>query len=209
MTLYTSNELSALAFRKTVEAVQEGSVTGNTPSLAAFLDIVPRAQDGSQSAALIGAMSYHDAGGKATSTRNKFKVKPSMSDFVVDVQNIARKFLTSDEHAYFTQTYLTEYLGIADELDRLDLTPDGKDKYMEQHLSRFKPEDRQKVRDYDTNIRTKLGAAFIEHGLHPFDLYMNLADEDIETTRNKGINRTKHVKGHDPECVLCKRRREK
>lgn len=190
MTPLTSNERSVQAFEEVVPLAQEGSVTGRIPAPTipvppqhAFAATVSQAQennDPQKSPTIRAVASPVREQGKATFTNNKFKVKPSAIDFVIDVQNIARRVLTQAEFGYFKRTYFgSDPLGIANMNDPIDLTPDGEDKFFARHLDRFHPEDRALVAQYDRNIRTKLGAAFIEHGLHPYSRYMNHADEDV------------------------------
>jgi hypothetical protein len=184
LTSLTEHERSMLAFGKTMPIAQEGSVPGSTLDHLAFTDIVPLAQDGTITAGMLKAANYRDSGGKATFTNNKFKVKPSISDFVIDVQNVARKALTAEEFTYFKRTYFNEFLGIAEmnesgEIAGPDRTPDGRDKFFSAFLLRFKPEDRETVAAFDRNIRMKVGAALIATGVHPYRTYMNQGDLDV------------------------------
>lgn len=184
MTPLTEHEHSVQAFVTTIPLAQEGSIPGSQLHHLAFTDIVPLAQDGTFSAGRLSAGTYRDSGGTATYTHNKFKIKPSMSDFVIDVQTVARKALSREEFEYFKRTYFSEFLGIA-ELDSngqivaQDRTADGKDKFFTEFLKRFRYEDHEKVIAYDRQVRRKVGAALIENEIHPFRTYMNQDDLDV------------------------------
>jgi hypothetical protein len=180
LTPLTLNEHSEHAFGIVVSRAQEGTIEPQ----AAFERTITHAQDGTQSAGRLSAGTYKDSGGPATYTHNKYKVKPSMIDFVIDVHNIANKTLSPAEFSYFKRTYFVEFLGIAEMdsngvIDQLDSTPDGSDKFFAEHLEKYRPEDRDFIARKDADIRVRLGKAFIEHGLHPFDVYMNHDDLDI------------------------------
>lgn len=185
MTPLTENEHSLRAFVSTIPAAQEGSVSpGSELQHLAFTDIVPKAQDGTFSAGRLSAAAYGDRGGSATFTNNKFKVKPSMSDFVIDVHNTARRALTAEEFTYFKQTYFSEFLGIAEtdghgRIVKQDCTQDGRDKFFVGFLERFNPEDHDAVIAYDRCVRMKVGAAFIQFGIHPYRIYSNQEDLDV------------------------------
>jgi type 1 glutamine amidotransferase len=162
MTPLTQNEQNAHVFASVVGRAQEASI----PSAAsltppppqsryereAFLSVVTKAQEGVHTVGSLGAMAYRDSGGKATSTRNKFKVKPLLIDYLVDVQNVARKTLTAIEFAYFYSTYFVKYTPV-DEVSMFDSA--------------------------DQEIRRKLGEAFIQFEIYPFNVYMNHADQDV------------------------------
>lgn len=204
MTPLTVNEASVQAFDSIMPLAQEGAVapdassrkvnvpktrynspspslTSTTTPQRAFNSIIPQAQDSTFRAGMLHAGQYRDGGGNATFTKSKFKVKPTLSDFVVDVQTVARKTFAEDPTAlsYFKRTYFVEFLGIADMSDPLDLTPDGRDKYFAAHLDRYDSKDRAAVMNLDRRVRETLGAAFIEYGLYPFGHYMNHADLDV------------------------------
>jgi hypothetical protein len=209
VTPMSQHEHEVRAFEHNIQIAQEASIPGTQLHHLAFADIVPRAQDGTVTAGQLKAMTYRDSGGSATSTRNKFKVKPTMSDFVIDVHNAARRALTSDEFDYFKQTYFTEFLGIA-EMDgdgcivEQDRTQDGRDKFFAEFLNRFDYEDYASVIEYDRSVRRKVGAALIQFGIHPYRDYVNAGDLDIQTANSR--DRKQHAKGSDPNCLLCKRR---
>jgi hypothetical protein len=184
LTPLTEHEHGVQAFGEAIPLAQEASIPGSQLHQLAFTDIVPLAQDGTFTAGQLKAMTYRDSGGSATSTRNKFKVKPSMSDFVIDVHNVARKALTIAEFGYFKQTYFTEFLGIATmdgdgHIVDQDRTPDGRDKFFAEFLTRYRFEDHEAVIAYDRGVRRKVGAALIENGIHPFRDYMNQGDLDV------------------------------
>ena len=90
-----------------------------------------------------------------------------MSDFVVDVHNVARRVLTTAEFVYFRRTYFEEYLLIGD------------DYFFAAHLQTFLPRYRAHIATLDSTVRTKVGEAFIQHGLYPFSFYMNNDDIDV------------------------------
>lgn len=188
----TYNEHHAQTFNDVVPAAQEASIPKKDSTQSstrkeaddikgAFLDVVPKAQEGNRTRGSIPAMNYSDKGGTATYTHNKFKVAPSLSDFLVDVQNTARKRLEPHEYSYFMRTYFgTEYLGIADMSDPRDLDAQGRDRYFTEFLHRkYKPEDHATVSLFDQRIRQKLGKAFNELGIAPYSTYMNQDDNDV------------------------------
>lgn len=176
MTPLSLREQSVQAFASIIPPAQEGHISPQ----AAFASIMPQAQDGSFETGRLsaGAHSISD-GGQATFTRNHYKVKPSISDFVVDVELAARRSLTVEEFNYFKRTYFVEFLGVADLRDAMDCTPDGRDKFFAKFLESFPEDKRHEIEMFDRGIREKVGAALIARGIYPYNQYMNFSDLDV------------------------------
>jgi hypothetical protein len=157
---------------------------------SAFIEIVPKAYESSQAGGRLSAgnVNKNDVG-NATYTNQKYVVRPSLSDFVVDVELIARKTLDETEFRYFKRFYLVEGLRIADMRDQDDKTKDGQDKYFVEHLEANYPADKHEaIRVFDKRIREKLGAAFIATGVYPFNLYMNFSRCDVRDIHDARSN---------------------
>jgi hypothetical protein len=174
------------AFKQVIAGAQEANVGHSKTSKVnrAFADVLSKAQE-PRSMIGAGGHSISDTG-KATFTKNKWAVKPSVSDFLADAQLITRKVLSESELNYFTRTYFgdihTGYLGIADPRDPKDWTADRKDKFFEVHIAKYDPAHQQQVRDLDASIRERLGAAYIDAELYPQSWYFNKAGIDIRNT---------------------------
>lgn len=192
MTALSQREQSAAAFASVLPKAQEANIpVGEYQSRLAFREAVSRAQEDRESAGRLNAARYGNSGGKATHTKNVFKVIPTKSDFVCDVYKTARRVLSKVDFNYFIKFYLCDALdgiyplGIADMRDPLDKTPAGEDKFLAAHLNRYAPQKRREVANFDRDLRETLGAAFIQNGIYPVDAYFNEAREDVRHKRER------------------------
>lgn len=158
-------------------------------SSTAFNEIVPQAFQARQDAGRMraGGFKMKDSG-KVEYSHQKYIVKPSLTDFVVDVEGVARKTLSEVEFGYFKRVYLIGCLSVANAHDPLDLTPDGRDKYFTAHLENYPVDQREAIAVFDRNLREKLGAAFIANGIYPFNMYMNYTKQDMRVAAETRSN---------------------
>lgn len=173
-------ELGVDAFNNVIPKSQEASVTSRFNPDKAFDSVISHAQDVDQTVAdRIKQVNFRDTGGKATYTKNSFKVKPTLVDFVIDVETTAIRALTAYEFAYFKETYFVRYLGIADLGNPLEVTADGRDKFFAEFIESYPVEKREQIAILDRIVRIKVGAALNANGVYPLELYMNHLDEDV------------------------------
>ena len=157
----------------------------NKQALAAFAEVLTTYAEARTDSG-VQASDYTEVdkrqGGRATYTRCNLIVRPTKSDFVCDVEVNARRVLTRDEFGYFKRYYVAQTLLIADPNDRGDRV-DGRDKYLMEHLRRFRPDQRARIAGFDRAIREKLGACFRDEWIFPTADYFRPSDlRDNEST---------------------------
>jgi hypothetical protein len=182
------------SFRVAGQNITPAYTTYSTPKGSAnprqaFDEVLPVAQDYASKTGYLKAADYTkigNRGGKATHTRNTFKQAPTGTDFICDVEITARRTLSTSELTYFKKYYMDECLAIADPNDYRDVYM-GVDKYFLEHLLRFPESERESIAAMDHGIRLKLGAKFIEVGLHPCTNVHEgyFSDADIRIKREK------------------------
>lgn len=181
----SQRERNAVAFASVMPEAQEANVNAPHQPRDAFREAVSQAQEDQESAGRLNAARYRASGGKATHTKNTFRVIPSKSDFVADIYITARRVLSKEAFKYFTRFYLCPKvagiypLGIANMNNPLDKTSTGEDKFLAAHLDRYEPSMRREVREFDQSLRETLGEAFIANGIYPVPSYYNRDRADV------------------------------
>ena len=194
----SEKELNEYAFAKAVIHLQEAGVTREYPEnfyapqkgyhapANAFQEVVTHYQDSSLSASSISAVDFSrpgSDGGKVTHSKNTFKERPTLSDYVCDVEINARRVLSLTEFSYFRKYYLVEMLPVADPEDTDDWF-EGQDAWLLEHLMSYDAAVRDEVASMDQGIRERLGARFIEVGIYPTTKYFD--KQDIRIKRERG-----------------------
>jgi hypothetical protein len=122
----------------------------------AFETVMTRYQDVIATSGTIKCMNYaNNDKGKVDHALRSCMVKPSMSDFIADVDICARKSLSPLQHRYFVQNYRSLNVLVEDQ--------------------REAPE----CKILDQRVREHLGAQLVKSKLFPLTLYM----EPVDTSR--------------------------
>jgi excisionase family DNA binding protein len=132
----------------------------------AFEFVVCRYQESQGSAVGLQAINYEKAAKSGHGSKVTSKVKPTISDFMADVEICVRRCLTPPEQGYFNLYYAS--CAVVVEPKDVDC--------LKKHIESFPEKYRAAVASIDKRIRLKLGARLIEVGISPFSEYVREFD---------------------------------
>ena len=105
--------------------------------------------------------------GNATFTGRSCVVQPSISDFICDIEIVARRSLTAVEFWYFNKYYKSCVV----------LVEEGSTEPLQNHIQSVPEKYRKAVAIVDARMRAKMGARLIDVGIWPVEAY--LYPEDV------------------------------
>jgi hypothetical protein len=147
----------------------------STSAIIAFQTIISLYQEKSSSSGLIRAVEYNEKSqtGKVTFTGRSCVVKASDSDFICDVELVARKTLSPFEWGYFVKYYKSSNVVV---ISPEDIPAGGKDEKLQEHIESYRPEGQETVARFDKHFREKVGKALIQYRLATYGAYREERD---------------------------------
>jgi hypothetical protein len=158
---YSAPQLHNLAFETVISSYQEAISVSGTMSAVNF---------------------EMNGAGKATHTKNSCLVKPSVSDFLADVEISARRSLDEMELVYFKSSYQSTNVVIA---NRMEQKEHGHDRFLAAHLESYSHDAREHIKALDARVRENLGARLVEVGIFPLNKYRAPVDVSKQKKQNR------------------------
>jgi hypothetical protein len=142
----------------------------------AFQQVLSIYQEKAQSSGTIPVMDYatNIGAGEADHTGSSSLVRPSVSDFLCDVEIAGRRALTDSEFAYFKHFYLSGEVVV---YTQGDINQAGSDFTLDAHIESFREKGlADAVASLDRRVREKVGQRLFHLKISPLSAYMEPVD---------------------------------
>ena len=148
--------------------------------LEAFRNTVSALQQATQTNHFLPATDYErPQGGQASYTHRTSIIRPTLSDFIADVELAARRCLNAGELGFFGSLYASCKVVVTER------ARDTEDTSLDDLLQTRPEREWPAVRSLDNKIREKLGKHFLDCEIYPFSVYMEAKDVSGRKYRRK------------------------